>query len=140
MRPLKRSRARDRAKLVDLDPLQKATAGLGRKHGKGRAATYSLTMRCASLRRDGRPCYATATWGRLYCPRHDHTVRWRPTGYPQEVRDLALELCQEVGPAEAARQIGLRSGTIRVWAHRAGLSSPHVPYEWARDVITWPRP
>ncbi len=76
--------------------------------------------------------------GRLYCPRHDPTVTWRPTGYPQAVRDLALELYQEVGPAEAARQTGIRSGTIRVWAHRAGISSPHTPYEWARDVKTWP--
>lgn len=53
------------------------------------------------------------------------------------MRDRDLELYQEVGPAEAARQLGLRSGTIRVWAHRAGISSPHVPYEWARDVSTW---
>ena len=95
-------------------------------------------MRCTSLKRNGYPCYATATWGRLYCPRHDPTVTWRPTGYPQAVRDLVLERYQEVGPAEAARQTGVRPGTIRVWAHRAGISSPHVPYEWARDVTTWP--
>lgn len=94
-------------------------------------------MRCTGVRHDGRPCYATATWGRRYCPRHDPTVRWRPRGFPQRLRDRALELYQEVGPAEAARQLGLRSGTIRVWAHRAGISSPHVPYEWARDVSTW---
>jgi transposase-like protein len=54
------------------------------------------------------------------------------------VRDRALELYREVGPAEAARQLGLKSGTLRSWASRAGVSSPHVPYEWARDVTTWP--
>ena len=95
-------------------------------------------MRCASLRRDGRACHATATWARLYCPAHDPAVRRRPTGLPQSVRERALELYQEVGPAEAARQLGLKSGTIRAWASRAGVSSPHVPYEWARDVTTWP--
>jgi len=95
-------------------------------------------MRCTSLRRDGQPCFATATWGRLYCPGHDPTVRRRPTGFPRGVRDRALELYREVGPAEAARQLGLKSGTIRSWASRAGVSSPHVPYEWARDVTTWP--
>jgi hypothetical protein len=47
------------------------------------------------------------------------------------VRDRALELYQEVGPAETARRTGLR-------ASRAGVSSPHVPYEWGRDVTTWP--
>jgi len=95
-------------------------------------------MRCTSLRRDGRPCHATATWARLYCPAHDPAVRRRPTGFPRSVRDRALELYQEVGPAETARRTGLRSGTIRAWASRAGVSSPHVPYEWARDVTTWP--
>ena len=95
-------------------------------------------MRCASLRRDGRPCHATATWARLYCPAHDPAVRRRPTGLPQSVRERALELYQEVGPAETARRTGLQSGTIRAWASRAGVSSPHVPYEWARDVTTWP--
>jgi len=54
------------------------------------------------------------------------------------VRDRALELYQEVGPAETARRTGLRAGTIRAWASRAGVSSPHVPYEWGRDVTTWP--
>ena len=97
-----------------------------------------LTMRCASLRRDGHPCYATATWARLHCPAHDPAMRRRPTGFPRSVRDRALELYQEVGPAETARRTGLRSGTIRAWASRAGVSSPHVPYEWARDVTTWP--
>lgn len=103
-------------------------------------------MRCASLRRDGQPCYATATWGRLYCPAHDPAVRplsvnvtWRrPTGFPLCVRERALELYAQVGPAEAARQLGIKSGTIRAWASRSGSSSPHVPYEWGRDVTTWP--
>lgn len=95
-------------------------------------------MRCASLRRDGQPCHATATWGRLQCPRHDPRVKWRPTGFPRSVREQALELYQQVGPAEAARQTGVRAGTIRVWAHRAGISSPHVPYEWAGDATTGP--
>jgi len=36
------------------------------------------------------------------------------------VRDRALKLYQEVGPAETARRTGLRSGTIRAWASRAG--------------------
>ena len=62
----------------------------------------------------------------------------RPSGYPRHVRERALELYREVGPAEAARQLGLKAGTIRVWAHREGISSPHVTYEWARDVRTWP--
>jgi len=54
------------------------------------------------------------------------------------VRDHTLEVYQQAGPAEAARQTGLKAGTIRVWAHRAGISSPHEPYEWGRDVTTWP--
>ena len=94
--------------------------------------------RCAALRRDGRLCYATATWGRQHCPRHDPTVTWRPAGYPLQVRERALELYRQVGPAEAARQLGLKAGTIRVWAHREGISSPYVTYEWARDIQTWP--
>ena len=95
-------------------------------------------MRCVGSRKDGRPCYATATWGRLFCPRHDSTVRWQPTGFPQSVRDEALELYREVGPAKAARQLGLESGTIRAWAHRAGITSTRVAYEWAEDGRTWP--
>ena len=95
-------------------------------------------MRCADSRKDGRPCCATATWGRLFCPRHDPTVRWRPTGFSQSTRGRALELYAQVGPAEAARQLGIKSGTIRAWASRSGSSSPHVPYEWGRDVTTWP--
>ena len=95
-------------------------------------------QRCTAFRRDGLRCYATATWGRLHCPRHDPAVEWRPTGYPPHVRERALTLYREHGPAEAARRLGLRPGTVRVWAHRAGMSSPHVPYEWARDVRTWP--
>ncbi len=95
-------------------------------------------MRCASLRRDGRPCHATATWARLYCPAHDPSVRRRPTGLPWSLRERALELYAEVGPAEAARQLGIKSGTIRSWASRAGVSSPRVPSEWARDLTTWP--
>lgn len=96
------------------------------------------TVRCASLRHDGEPCYATATWGRLYCPAHDPAVRRRPPGFPQSTRERALELYQQVGPAETARQLAIKSGTIRSWASRAGVSSPHVPYEWGRDVTTWP--
>jgi hypothetical protein len=95
-------------------------------------------MRCTALRRDGHPCHATATWDRWYCPRHDPCVTWRPTGYPQHVRDRALDLYRQGGPIEAERQTGVRAGTIRVWAQRAGITSPHVPYGWARDVRTWP--
>ena len=95
-------------------------------------------MRGASLRHDREPCHATATWCRLYCPAHDPAVRRRPTGFPQSTRERALELYQQVGPAETARQLGLKSGTIRSWASRAGVSSPHVAYEWGRDVTTWP--
>ena len=40
-----------------------------------------LTMRCASLRRDGHPCYATATWARLHCPAHDPAMRRRPASH-----------------------------------------------------------
>ena len=70
------------------------------------------------------------------CP-HD-PIRWQPTGFPQSVRDEALELYREVGPAKAARQLGLESGTIRAWAHRAGITSTRVAYEWAEDGRTWP--
>lgn len=94
--------------------------------------------RCTAFRRDGLQCYATATWGRAYCPRHDPAVTWRPTGYPQDVRDRALDLYRQSGPIEAARRTGVKAGTVRVWAYRAGITSPHVPYEWARDVRTWP--
>jgi len=31
----------------------------------------------------------------------------------------------------------VRSGTIRQWAFRAGVTSPRVVYEWARDGRTW---
>jgi len=95
-------------------------------------------MLCRSLRHDGQPCRATATWGRTHCPAHDPAVARRPTGHLRWVKEWALDLYREFGPAEAARRTGVRSGTIRVWAHRAGISSPHVPYEWARDVTTWP--
>jgi len=41
--------------------------------------------------------------------------------YTPEQREEALRLIAEVGPAEAARQLGLKSGTLRSWASRAGL-------------------
>lgn len=103
------------------------------------ACELGLPMRCPSLRRDGLPCHATATWGRLYCPRHDPTARWRPTGYPQAVRDLALNLYQQVGPAEAARQTGVKAGTIRVWAGTSGRHQlPAQAVRVGAGRATWP--
>ena len=72
----------------------------------------------------------------LPAPRSDRDLA--SVGLPAAVRERALELYTEVGPAEAARQLGLKAGTIRVWAHREGISSPYVTYEWARDGQTWP--
>ena len=38
----------------------------------------------------------------------------------------ALEIYREHGPAEAARQTGLKRGSISSWAKRAGLTSPNA--------------
>ena len=85
-------------------------------------------------------CQATATWGRAHCPRHDPAVRFPPTGYPGYVRAEALALYEAVGPAEAARRLGLKAATVRSWAHRAGLTSNLVFYDqpWALEAEkTW---
>lgn len=42
--------------------------------------------------------------------------------YTDEQRAQALALYAEVGPAEAARQLGIKAGTIRQWAARAGVT------------------
>lgn len=36
-------------------------------------------------------------------------------------RQRAIELAQEVGKTEAARQLGMPAGTIASWLHRAGI-------------------
>ena len=46
--------------------------------------------------------------------------------YTEEQKAEALRLYREVGAAEASRQCGVNSATLRVWAHRAGLAG-HVP-------------
>lgn len=38
-----------------------------------------------------------------------------------EDRQRAITLAQEVGKAEAARQLGMPAGTIASWLHRAGI-------------------
>ena len=85
-------------------------------------------------------CQATATRGRRRCPRHDPAVVFPPTGYPEDVRAEALALYEAVGPAEAARRLGLKAATVRSWAHRAGLTSNLVFYDqpWALEAeLTW---
>ncbi len=96
-------------------------------------------------------CCAPALTGRTYCLAHDpalpSAVRFgsreqasaanRNPAYPAVVRAEALRIYAERGPAEAARRTGVRSGTIRQWAFRAGVTSPRVGYEWARDGRTW---
>jgi hypothetical protein len=126
----------DRAlKLPRLDDGHRPQRGSRRRPGFSAAGPTSMRLmgrshtgsRCAALRRDGQPCYATATWGRSFCPRHDPTVRFRPPGHPPELREQALELYRQVGPGDAARRLGLRPGTVRAWAHRAG-----EPPRWDR--------
>ena len=106
---------------------------------------------CQALTRAGRMCCAPALTGRAYCLAHDpalpSAVRFgsreqasaanRNPAYPAVVRAEALRIYAERGPAEAARRTGVRSGTIRQWAFRAGVTSPRVVYEWARDGRTW---
>jgi transposase-like protein len=46
--------------------------------------------------------------------------------YTDEQRAEALALYAEVGPAKAARQLGIRAGTLRQWAVRAGVTG-HDP-------------
>ena len=106
---------------------------------------------CQALTRAGRMCCAPALTGRAYCLAHDPALspgrRFGSTeqaraanrnpAYPAVVRAEALRTYAEHGPAEAARRTGVRSGTIRQWAFRAGVTSPRVVYEWARDVRTW---
>ena len=81
-------------------------------------------QRCTAFRRDGLRCYATATWGRLHCPRHDPAVEWRPTGYPPHVRERALTLYREHGPAEAASRL---ADDLQVWLGLEDLAKarPH---------------
>ena len=47
--------------------------------------------------------------------------------YTPDQKTEALELYVEHGPAEASRQCGIPSGTIRSWAYRADL--PRLRYE-----------
>lgn len=96
-------------------------------------------------------CCAPALTGRTYCLAHDPALpagrRFRSTEraraanrnatYPAEVRAEALRVYAEHGPAEAARRTGARSGTIRRWAFRAGVTSPRIVYEWVREGQTW---
>jgi transposase-like protein len=42
--------------------------------------------------------------------------------YTDAERNEALALYLEVGAAEAARRLGFAAGTIRQWAHRAGMT------------------
>lgn len=44
--------------------------------------------------------------------------------HSQEERAHALDAYLDFGPAEASRRSGVPSGTIRSWAHRAGLTGP----------------
>ena len=94
-------------------------------------AVCGLAQRRSALLRDGHLGTTLLSSARLH-------RKVAPTGFPQSVRDEALELYREVGPAKAARQLGLESGTIRAWAHRAGITSTRVAYEWAEDGRTWP--
>lgn len=43
-----------------------------------------------------------------------------PRAYTDEQRAEALKLYRELGPAEASRRTGVKSATIRSWAHRSG--------------------
>lgn len=48
--------------------------------------------------------------------------------YPAEVRERAVSLCVEHGPAEAARRLAadgitIQAGTIRSWASREGVAT-----------------
>ncbi len=98
-------------------------------------------------------CCAPALTGRSYClahadlpdgrrfgsPAQARRANPRP-GYPPDVRARALRVYAEDGPAAAARATGVPSGTVRQWAFRAGITSPRVFYEWAREraAQTWP--
>lgn len=42
--------------------------------------------------------------------------------WSDEDRQRAITLAQEVGKAEAARQLGMPAGTIASWLHRSGIS------------------
>lgn len=55
---------------------------------------------------------------------------WAP-----DVRERALAIYLERGPAEASRQTGVPKGTIAAWAHRKGLQTL-APENLARAVET----
>jgi hypothetical protein len=60
--------------------------------------------------------------------------------YTDQQRSDALELYQEVGPAEAGRRLGIPSTTVRQWAKRAGASSgraEHVAAAVRGAKLTW---
>jgi hypothetical protein len=42
--------------------------------------------------------------------------------YSDDEKQAALEVYKELGPAEAGRQTGIPSGTIRAWASKAGTT------------------
>jgi hypothetical protein len=53
---------------------------------------------------------------------------------PAPVRERALALAEEVGPAEAARRMNLNAATLRSWRAKAGQTAPRVyedPHAWA---------
>ena len=61
--------------------------------------------------------------------------------HPPELRARALALYRgEVGPAEAARRVGVPPATVRGWAHRAGVSSERAAHARAGAKaarLTW---
>ncbi len=50
------------------------------------------------------------------------------TTYTPELKEQALGIYVELGPAEASRRCGIPSATIRSWARRAGKSSPRAEH------------
>lgn len=47
----------------------------------------------------------------------------RRADWPADIRERALALYVEHGPAEASRQTGVPIGTVAAWAHRKGVQS-----------------
>ena len=41
--------------------------------------------------------------------------------YDDDFKTRAVALAVEIGPAEAARQVGVKPGTVRAWCSRAGV-------------------
>lgn len=59
------------------------------------------------------------------------------TRHSQETKDEAIRLQAEVGTVEAARRLGLSTGTVAAWVSRAGQSIPATPAQAAaRASIT----